>query len=181
MPVLRGGNALVVSLLLLAPLAGCPKSRSDDKGAQPAASSEIAAVDAAPPEPETPQPRTFAGTYSVEPAQYYISDAGPYAKVKQAEDEPDKHVGEGKLSLTIALDGKVTGEIESGPAGGAAIDGTLIGDNVHGNVRRKEANEDGLTGTMTATVKGDAVEGKLSLADGSAAIVRSGTLSLAKK
>ncbi|MDF2696193.1 MAG: hypothetical protein K0S65_4576 [Labilithrix sp.] len=78
----------------------------------------------------------------------YIPQAKDWASVKQAKDDPTKHVGEGALSLAVDGDGKVTGTIDSGPAGPGVIDGSVIDGELRGVVRRKDPKDEGLTGTF---------------------------------
>ena len=164
-------------------LVACSKTGGEQKASPP--ESEPAVDAAAPAEAASAEapaaPRTFMGTYAASPAAIYISSESEFAKVKQAKDDPSKHVGEGAISLTIAPDGKVTGTIDSGPASPALLDGTAIGDEVRGNVRRKDPSDDGLTGTFDAKIATGQIEGTISLADGTAGIVRGGKISLSKK
>jgi hypothetical protein len=180
-----------LSLLPLAlTLAGCSKGESGKPA--PAASASVIAQSASPsPEAGAPAAKasaeptgkaaSYSGTYSVAPASIYISDAKDFAHVKQAKDDPSKHVGEGAISLVVGADGHVTGTIDSGPASPALIDGSLVDGEIRGNVRRKTPSDDGLTGTLQSKVSGDSVDGKLSLAEANAAIVREGKLSLKRK
>jgi hypothetical protein len=125
---------------------------------------------------------SYAGTYTLAPVPYYVPEAKDYSQVKQAKDDPTKHVGEGALTLNVDPAGRVTGVIDSGPAAPAIIDGAVVeGGEVRGNVRRKAPEDVGLTGTIVAKLGGGAGEGKLSLAEGNAAIVRAGAVSLKKK
>lgn len=171
-------------------LAGCPKS-DENKGA-PAASSS-AAASAAPATsasatatdagaPSTANAATsYTGTYSVSPGAYYIPSSKDYANVKRGKDDPTQHVGEGTLALEVGTDGKVTGTVETGPAGPGVIEGSVIDGEIRGFIRRKDPSDQGLTGTFSAQQSGDTVEGKLSLAEANAASVREGKLSLKKK
>ena len=171
-------------------LAGCPKSDEGSKGG-PAASASAAAASGAQPgdagsdasaDAKTDgQAASYSGTYSVSPGTYYIAPTKDFANVKQAKDDPTKHVGEGALTLSVDADGKVTGTVDSGPAGPGVIEGSVIDGEIRGFVRRKDPADQGLTGTFTAKVGGDKVEGALSLAEANAAIVREGKLSLTKK
>ena len=67
---------------------------------------------------------------------------------------------------------------KSGPA---VIDGSVIGDEIRGTVRRKDPKDDGLTGTITAKIAGDSAEGKPNLSEANAAIVREANTVLKKK
>ncbi|MBX3258972.1 MAG: hypothetical protein KF782_04585 [Labilithrix sp.] len=191
----RGNIAGAVGMLFLASaLAGCPKSEGDankaggaDKAAPPAtvsasaspdaAASEVAAGDAKP----AGQAATYGGSYKVAPGKMYIPDTKDYGNVKQVKDDPEKHVGEGALTLVVDGDGKITGTVDTGPAAPGLVDGSVIEGELRGVVRRKDPKDDGLTGTFIATRSADGVEGRLSLADTNAAIVREGTFSLKKK
>jgi hypothetical protein len=124
---------------------------------------------------------SYSGTYSIAPAKMYIPNAKDYASVKQAKDDPTKHVGEGALTLQVDAEGHVTGTIDSGPASPALIDGSLVEEEIRGTIRRKSPSDEGLTGTFTGKISADSVEGKLALAEANAAVVRDGKLSLKKK
>ena len=176
-------------------LGGCPKSGGDaEKTAPPAsaapsadastgttASTEAGAAEAPAPAKTTGQAASYEGSYSLAPAKMYIPETKDYARVKQAPDDPAKHVGEGTLTLSVDAEGVVSGTIDSGPAAPAVVDGRVIDGEIRGNVRRKDPADSGLTGTLVATQAAGAVEGKLSLAESSAAVVREGKLSLKKK
>jgi hypothetical protein len=122
----------------------------------------------------------WAGTYTLAPGTLSIpSENKDYSGVKQAKDDPSKLMGEGKIDLVV--DGsKVAGTVEGG-AGPAIIDGSVIGEEIRGKVRRKDPKDDGLTGTITAKIAGDSAEGKLNLSEGNAAIVREAKVALKKK
>ena len=191
------GRALTRPWALLFPmtalaivLAGCPKSDEGNKAtpagsaraAAPAAPAEDASTgdDASSAKPAG-QAATYGGSYSLSPATYYIPSAKDYGNVKQAKDDPTKHVGEGKLTLTVDGDGKVTGTIDSGPASPGVIEGSMIDGEIRGFVRRTDPSDQGLTGTFTVKPSGNAGEGTLALAEANAAVVREGKLSLEKK
>ncbi len=188
--------ALLFSMTTLSVvLSGCPKSEDGNKPGPSASAS--AAASAGPSAPTTAdassadastgaskpagEAATYTGTYSVSPASYYIPSSKDYGSVKQAKDDPAKHVGEGTLTLNVDGDGKVTGTVDSGPAGPGVIEGSLIDGELRGFIRRKDPADQGLTGTFTAKTSGDAAEGLLSLAEANAAIVREGKFSLKKK
>lgn len=167
-------------------LGGCPKSK-EDAASSAAPSSTTPSADAgaeggdAEGAATTRQAASYEGTYTLAPATMYIPETKDYARVKQAPDDPQKHVGEGTLALEVDADGVLTGTIDSGPAAPAIVEGRLIDGELRGNVRRKDPADHGLTGTLIAKPTGGAVEGELALAESSAAIVRDGKLSLKKK
>lgn len=187
------GRAIGACMLLAFALAGCPKS-SDD-GTKPAPSASAAASIAAPQASAAPAasgaaagPGTggaaaasFAGTYSLAPAAMYIPDHKDWERVKQAKDDPSKLVGDGALAIAVDGSGRVSGTIDTGPAGPAVIDGSLVDGEIRGLVRRKDPSDNGLTGTIVATRSGDELTGKLSLAEANAAIVREGKITMKKK
>lgn len=124
---------------------------------------------------------SWGGTYTLAAGTLSIpTDNKDYNGVKQVKDDPSKMMGDGKIELAVAPDGKVTGTIEGG-AGPAVIDGSVVDTEIRGNVRRKDPKDDGLTGTLTAKIGGDTAEGKLSLAEANAAIVREAKVLLKKK
>lgn len=198
---IRGSKSSAVLLLaVVLALGGCDKSKQEGTAppsasgatAPPTAASGSAAVrgdaaaataaSAAASEGASPAgAATYGGTYTLAPAPYYIADAKDFSHVKQAKDDPSKHVGEGALSLVVDGAGRVTGTIDSGPAAPAVIDGSLMDGEVRGNVRRKSPEDAGLTGTIVAKIGGAAGEGKLSLAEANASIVRAGAVALKKK
>lgn len=173
--------------LMLLVLVAC--SKTADKEAPPAPSASVeaksaapsasvaASGSAAPASPAKGAAASYAGTYTLEPAKYYIPDSSGWNGVKQVKDEPAKATGEGAFTLSVDPGGKVTGEIASGPASPAVIDGQMVGDEIRGNVRRKTLTDDGLTGTIVATPAG---EGKMALADATSALVREAKLTLKK-
>ena len=189
-------RAIVITALAALSLAttGCPKKGGGN--AAPDASTK-AATSAAPPgsvastasgAPATSASATaageaasYAGSYTLAPAALHIPESKDYAHVKQAKDDPSKLVGPGTLSLSVGADGRVSGEIDSGPAAPATIDGTLVEGEVRGNVRRKTPSDNGLTGTIVAKLAGGQGEGKLSLAEGNAAVLREGAVNLKRK
>ncbi|MBX3222172.1 MAG: hypothetical protein KF795_16765 [Labilithrix sp.] len=185
----RGNLAASAVLLLASGLAGCPKSESD--GSKAAASASAQASASAPTGAEAPdagakantkdQGASFTGSYKLAPGRMYIPDTKDYANVKQVKDDPEKHVGEGTLTLVVDGDGKVTGTVDTGPAAPGLVDGSVIEGEIRGVIRRKDPTDDGLTGTFIATRSSDAVEGKLSLAEANAAVVREGSFSLKAK
>lgn len=123
----------------------------------------------------------WSGPYTLAAATLSIpTENKDYAGVKQAKDDPSKLMGEGQIELTVDGTGKVVGTIEGG-AGPAVVDGSVVGEEIRGTVRRKNPKDDGLTGTITAKIAGDAAEGKLSLSESNAAIVREAKIVLKKK
>jgi hypothetical protein len=182
-------KALLVLVVASVVIVGC--SKSDTPKTAPSAS--VTAAASTPPLPSgsasgeaaggggtAAAAKALSGTYSLAPATLHIAEGKDYANVKQAKDDPSKLVGEGQMTLNIE-GSKVTGSVDTGPASPALIDGTLMDGEIRGNVRRKDPKDDGLTGTLLAKLVGDGADGKLSLAEGNAAILREGKMTLKKK
>jgi hypothetical protein len=135
----------------------------------------------------TPQPSaapaaatTYAGTYKTQPGSLYISEEKDYANVKQPKDDGSL-VGEGTFTLSIDESGRATGVFESGPVAPATISATRTGDVLTGTVRRREAADEGLTGSLSAALKGADLEGALELANANASILREGKMTAVRK
>jgi hypothetical protein len=180
---------VVVGLALATLLTGCRKPKEGDKPA-PAVSVLPSGPSAAPPPADAGAAKAasapssasaFAGTYTLAPAAIHIPESKDYAHVKQAKDEPSKLVGNGSISLAIDANGRVTGEIDAGPASPAVLDGSVVDGEVRAQVRRKDPSDGGLFGTFVGKIAGAAIDGKLSLSDANATLVREGTVSLKKK
>ena len=177
----------LLSLVLL----GCPnKDTASDagKGATSASASTPAtasAGDAAAPREGGSTSATgeaaYAGTYEAKPAALYIPEHQDWKNTKQAKDDPAKHVGEGNLTIEVAADGRVTGTVDSGPASPGLISGLVEGTRLTATIRRKEAGDQGLTGSILGTVEGGQITGTGKLADATAAILREGKVSAKKK
>jgi hypothetical protein len=171
---------VLVAVLTCFVLFGCKKSdpsaeqHDANAGAADASAQLAAAADAA------PRATTFSGKYSVVAGTMYVPSDKDWASVKFKNDET-KLLGEGEISLTVEPDGRVAGETTTGPLGASVILGMRDGDALTATVRRKEKADEGLTGTLVATVKGDTLEGTMKLAEFNAAVVRVGKLDAKKK
>lgn len=184
-------------LLALPLLAGCPdkdKDKSAPSGSaavmvtakpDPAASGSsvpvpLASGSATKPPPAPNSASSWSGSYTLALGTLSIpTENKDYAGVKQFKDDPTKHMGDGKIDLTVTGD-RVAGTVE-GAAGPAIIDGSIVDGEIRGVVRRKDPKDDGLTGTITAKIAGNDAEGKLALADGTTAIIREAKIALKKK
>jgi hypothetical protein len=185
---------LILSCFALAcASAGCSKDKPPAQGAgtadaeTPTVSAASATGASAAPAAPAPEAKTAAavtaatykGSYTATPSTYYIPSEKDYGAVKQVKDEPTKMVGEGTFSITVGEGGRVSGEIESGPAAPGVIDGVVTGDTLTATVRRKQKDE-GLTGALVGKVTADGVEGSMRLADASAALLREAKLTAKK-
>lgn len=124
--------------------------------------------------------KTFGGKYSVAAGTMYVPSSKDWSSVKFKSDD-GKLLGDGTMTLAIDGSGRVSGITEGGPLGDAVIEGSSDGQALAANVRRKDVADDGLTGTLVATVTGDKVEGTMRLAEFNAAVVRTATFTAAKK
>ncbi len=183
----RGVIGLGLALLALT---GCPKKIDDGKaeaGAEPiplpsTTASTIGGGDAGPTTAGATKSgaSSFKGKYTVAAGTMYVPEAKDWAAVKWKNDDT-KLLGDGELSLAVDAEGRVTGSSEGGPLGAAVIEGKSDGHTLAATVRRKDPTDDGLTGTLLATVTGDKVDGTMKLSEFTAAVVRTATFSVAKK
>lgn len=178
-------RTLLIAIACGAALIGCPKSEPT-AGEAPKATAEAGAsgeagastgAEAAAPKPATV---TFTGKYTVTAGTMYVPAQKDWASVKFKNDE-SKMLGEGELTLAIDPSGRVSGTTESGPLGASVLDGHSDNGTLTATVRRKDPSDDGLTGTLVATVAGDALSGTMSLAESNAAVVRVAKLEAKKK
>lgn len=95
-------------------------------------------------------------------------------------EEGNDGVGEGKIAVDVAADGRVTGTVD-GALGAGLVDGQLEGDVLTATIRRKDPADNGFYGTIAAKLSGDKGEGTLNVSRGNAGLVREGKLTLAKK
>ena len=123
---------------------------------------------------------SYAGKYTVAAGTMYIPSTKDWSSAKFKNDE-SKLLGDGDLSLAIDGDGVVTGSTDGGPLGASTVSGTSDGSTVTAAVRRKDAKDDGLTGTLLAKLAGDKLEGTMNLSDGQSVAVRAASFTLAKK
>jgi hypothetical protein len=170
-------------------LGGCPKSGagSDDAGARATGSAAVTVASAGLAEAgagaATGGARSFSGKYVVAVGSMYVPAAKDWSSVKFKNDD-SKLLGEGTVSLSIEGEGKgglVSGTTEGGPLGAAILDGKSDGTTLTATIRRKDPTDEGLTGTLVATLKGDALEGTMNLAEANAAVVRTATLTASKR
>lgn len=172
---------LTLAAVLLAPLlAACPKSTppsAEDAQAAPPPSAAAPAEAAAPEKKET----TFAGSYTAAPGALYIPEEKEYERVKQAKEDPTKLVGEGKLSIVVSPDGRVSGTIDSGPAAPAVIEGSESDGKLTATVRRKDPADEGLTGVLTGTTAGGKLSGAMELATADGSVLREAKVSAEPK
>jgi hypothetical protein len=122
---------------------------------------------------------SYAVKYTLAPSTMYVPDNKEYSGVKFKNDE-SKFVGDGTMTLVIDPAGRVSGTSEGGPLGAAVVEGTVQGDLVTANIRRKDALDEGLTGTLIAKKDGDKLEGTMKLSEFNAAVVREAKITAQK-
>lgn len=152
------------------PVANAENSTESTAATAPAKAGEPAAAKDAPRESAA----TFAGTYTVTVGKMYVPDDPEFKSVKFKNDET-KHLGEGKLTLAIDPSGRISGVSDGGPLGDAVFEGAREGDRVTAQIARKDASDEGLTGTLVGTREGDVVQGTMKLSEWNAAVVREAT------
>lgn len=123
---------------------------------------------------------TYTGKYTVTAGTMYVPSQKDWASVKFKNDDT-KMLGDGEMTLTVDGSGRVSGSTESGPLGASILDGHSENGVITGTIRRKDAADEGLTGTLVATVTGDALAGTMNLAESNAAVVRVAKLEAKKK
>jgi hypothetical protein len=169
---------------ILVSLASCSKHEApapaETRAATPASATSDASVAEKLPDAGASGPLTFSGKYTVTAGSMYVPKEKEYASVKFKNDETAM-LGEGELTVTIAPGGRVAGTTESGPLGAAVLDGYSDKGTVSAVIRRKNVADQGLTGTLLATVTGDALDGTMNLAESNAAVVRVARLVATKK
>jgi len=182
---MRALHALGAGLALLV-LPGCPKKNEDAKVEAGAAPSTVATTtdggDAATTTAGAAKggAAAFTGKYTVAAGTMYVPDAKDWSSVRFKNDDT-KLLGDGELSLAIDAAGGVTGTSEGGPLGAAIIEGKSDGQALAATVRRKDPGDNGLTGTLLATVDGSKVDGTMKLAEFNAAVVRTAAFSVTKR
>ncbi len=174
------------ALVLFVLLAACDKKPAEtaDAGAAsatsaaipPPAASASASASAAP----AAETATWNAKYTIAVANVYVPSDKDWKNVKLKNDDA-QYLGDGTLTLSVDPTGRVTGSSDGAPLGAAVIDGHVESGKLTGTVRRKDPSDNGLTGTIVATVTGDKLEGTMKLADANTAVVREGKLTASKK
>ncbi len=92
-----------------------------------------------------------------------------------------QYLGDGTMTLDVDPSGRVTGSSDGPPLGATLVDGHVEDGKLTATIRRKDPSDNGLTGTLVATVTGNKLEGTMKLADANTAVVREGKLTATKK
>jgi hypothetical protein len=173
----------IVLLLALVALAACGKTAKNDAPPDPSAAGASSAFIASSAVPEAAAPKAAATTWSLKytlaPADMYVSEQDK--KSVHFKNDPDKYVGDGTISLTVQPDGQVTGASDAPPLGPTLIAGLVHDGELTATVRRTNPSDEGLTGTITAKIAGDKLDGTAKLAESNAAVVREAKISGTKK
>ena len=164
-------------------LAGCPKSEPT-AGTKADASADALATASADAGAEGGAAKaakvTYVGKYTVTAGTMYVPAEKDWASVKFKNDE-SKMLGDGEMTLSIDPSGRVSGATEAGPLGTSVLEGYSDNGLLTATIRRKDPSDEGLTGTLVATVAGDVLAGTMTLAESNAAVVRVAKLEAKKK
>lgn len=133
-------------------------------------------------------PVRWAGTYTSERAAYFIPrvgdvpNAADWDAVKQRPEDGGAALGEGAFELIVdAATGRVRGTVE-GPLGPATIAGSLAkGGAIAATVTRKDATDEGVTGTLVATPDGEVLKGEMRLSEWNAVVLRRATFTARRR
>lgn len=181
-------RAVIVFALALVLTLGCnkPAPSGDTSGASSATASSGSARAAASGAPSAAAsaapsaPVAWAGSYEATPGTLYVPEGKEYEGVKFRGEKTDVALGKGELRLDVPASGDVHGEIDGslgpGVVSGAVRDGVLTA-----RIDPKEPGPNGFVGTLTATVKADAIEGTMHLSQGEARILREAKFVLKRK
>ena len=177
-------GAVVIGLACVV-LVGCPKKPEGSADAGAGAGTRLSADAAGVADSGTGTGTgtgtgAFAGKYVVSAGTMYVPAEKDWASVKFKNDEA-KLLGEGELTLAIDGTGRVSGSTEGGPLGAGILEGSSDGKTLAATLRRKDPSDNGLTGTLVATIVGDALDGTMKLAEFNAAVVRVATFTAKKK
>ncbi len=108
-----------------------------------------------------------------------VPNAKEWDGVKFRGDDAGMGVGDGAMTLVLdAATGRVSGTIE-GTAGPAVLYGSFGDGRLAVTIARKDATDEGLTGTGVGLVTADKIEGSMRLAESNARVVRTATFTLA--
>jgi hypothetical protein len=176
-------RAVVIGLSLVV-LVGCPKKKEEPLvKPEASATAEADASLAAPADAGAtrgPAGAAFGGKYTVAAGTMYVPAEKDWSSVKFKNDD-SKLLGDGELAIAIDDAGRVSGTTTGGPLGAALLSGSSDGTTLTATVRRSDPADNGLTGTIIATIAGDKIDGTMKLAEFNAAVVRVGTFSATKK
>ncbi|MEO6574430.1 MAG: hypothetical protein ABIP89_11360 [Polyangiaceae bacterium] len=167
----------IAALLLV--LGACSKP-DPSSGAPSASSSAIIAaeVDAAPP---VAKATTWTGAYKSSAGTLYVPPGKEWSGTKWRGDESPDGLGEGTITLSIdPKSGGVAGTLD-GPVGPGVLYGSSADGKVTATLARKDAADNGFTGTLIGNVAGDKLEGTMHVSSWDAHTIRAITFSLGKK
>jgi hypothetical protein len=185
-------HALALTLLAAA---GC--SKSDPAGGAPAAASSSAppaatsaaarpsastsAAEAAPSAASAESGAAWKGTFKSKPGTVTLAKEAAEAVKVWAKDPGTEMVGDGTISLQIpATKGPIRGEI-GGVFGDLIVNGQRDGEAITAQVNPKDPNaQNAMTGVFHGSLKGDALEGTLRVANRNANLVREAEIKLKK-
>jgi hypothetical protein len=120
----------------------------------------------------------WAGTYKSVAASIYVPDAAEWSGFKWRGADAGEGLGEGPISLTVDARTHLVSGAAGGPIGDVILTGTDDDGRLVASVRRKDARDQGLTGTLVAVPSPDHIDGTMRLSYGDAHIVREATFHL---
>lgn len=120
----------------------------------------------------------WKGTYKSAPGAFSVPDGGEWSGVNWRGADATDGIGEGELELDVDEAQRVLGWA-SGAIGDAVIVGMVSKGAITASVLRK-ANDQGLTGTLVASLSGASGSGSMRLSPNDARIIREATFSIAK-
>ncbi|MCC6522076.1 MAG: hypothetical protein IT373_05395 [Polyangiaceae bacterium] len=130
--------------------------------------------------PAVPEAGAWHGTYQAEKDTVFVPEKVPYHGA-WAKDDGKQAVGPGKVELTVAPDGQVTGTA-SGALGDQVIRGVVEGGALRLGLTAKDPRDPAaMSGILTGSLKGDKLVGTLQVASADASLVRQAPVELARR
>ena len=126
-----------------------------------------------------PAAADYTGTYKATAGTLYVPEEKDWKGFRFRGDDAGTGLGDGTLTLKVKEGGRIEGEGE-GAFGKFILSGFLAENTLSAAIMRKDPTDDGFTGFLIGTKKGEAFEGtmKLSLARGN--VLRDATFTVKK-
>lgn len=121
----------------------------------------------------------YSGTYKATAGTLYVPEEKDWKGFRFRGDDAGTGLGDGTLTFKVKEGGRIEGEGD-GPFGKFILSGVLAESALSAAVMRKDPTDEGFTGFLIGTKKGEAFEGtmKLSLARGN--VLRDATFTVKK-
>ena len=159
-----------------------PEPAAPARGAASAAPSTSASTAASAKPPAPWYAGTWSGTFET---QHYLIERTKREGAVAAwdKDEGEKAAGQGRLSLDVDADRRVTGTA-SGPLGALVASGEMDGDTLRVQLSPKDPRApetaESFAGTLIAKRKGQLLEGRIQASSGDSRVVRDAAVKLEK-